>query len=321
MAWVELHMPEWVVSLRKSKPNADFKQQYSKGDRIGRGSFGRVYWIERCARSPTERPAVFAAKICDPGRADDWELLAIELHVHNKLSGHPDIITMVDAFIEPARSVTFVFELGLHDLRKHLCLFCSVRDFEIAYWMWGFQSKSQITTAPLTSTVAVVEVRSHPCQGWRGSITCGRFLALGAETALTSTTHTAEISGYEVKIMSQRLGWCFAVRPQLRNHAPRLEASKLHLVLRYYSPRFRLVSLDLEALGLRCIRDLGPSTGLGDVDPSTGLGDGSKFNNEAPVDAPNYVPLRIPRDPAEGILRTACGHLVGWHHLVRDVAK
>ena len=132
--WVELHDPAWEASLRQCPPVGEFKRQYTKGARLGRGSFGKVLWCEKSERGATEAPTVLAAKFCSIKGASDLELLAAEYHIHCTVRGHPNVAGMMEAFFSEA-SVVFLLELGLKDLQAYVQYHCCVANEEMSRCM------------------------------------------------------------------------------------------------------------------------------------------------------------------------------------------
>ena len=132
--WVELHDPAWEASMRQCRPVDEFKRQYTRGAKLGRGSFGKVFWCEKSKRDASESPTVFAAKVCEVKDASDLELLVVEYHVHGTVTGHPNVAGMMEVFFSE-KCVVFMLDLGLKDLRAHVHYYCWVANEEMVRWM------------------------------------------------------------------------------------------------------------------------------------------------------------------------------------------
>ena len=91
--------PVWIAAVQSCKPVSELKQKYRRGQKLGTGTFSKVYWAAKHDRAPTESPAVFALKYCQAKESDDCETIATEFHVHRAVNTHPNILTLHDAFV------------------------------------------------------------------------------------------------------------------------------------------------------------------------------------------------------------------------------
>ena len=86
---------------------------------------------------------VLAARLCTAKAVSDINIWASELHIHNTIKMHPNIITLFDSFImyengnPSASGIPFVLELGVKDLQSHLRYYGRVPDAEKVHWMSG----------------------------------------------------------------------------------------------------------------------------------------------------------------------------------------
>ena len=83
LEWVEVVDPRWVQDLteiNKTQNYVHFTQQWwiQKGDKLGKGSYGKVRWVQRkqgspakpCAAKIIEKSQAFRSPISGDGNAD-----------------------------------------------------------------------------------------------------------------------------------------------------------------------------------------------------------------------------------------------------------
>ena len=143
VSWSELHEPKWMADLERCRRFDEFNNEYTTSIVIKEGAFAKVYRTEKRDRKSGESPVVLAAKLCTAKAVSDINIWASELHIHNIIKMHPNIITLFDAFIKcengnpSASGILFVLELGMKDLKSHIRYYGRVADAEKAHWTSG----------------------------------------------------------------------------------------------------------------------------------------------------------------------------------------
>jgi len=150
LEWVEVVDPRWVQDLteiNKTQNYVHFTQQWwiQKGDKLGRGSSGKVRWVQRKQGSPA-KPC--AAKIIEnrklsahQSREMEMQMWATEWHVFKIVSGNPNIVRLLDVYLgedTPLEKGQLVFIMELcnrSDLSDFIEHYADVHISDATVWM------------------------------------------------------------------------------------------------------------------------------------------------------------------------------------------
>jgi hypothetical protein len=88
-----------MADLERCRRFDEFNKEYTTSIVIKEGAFAKVYRTEKRDRKSGESPVVLAARLCTAKAVSDINIWASELHIHNTIKMHPNIITLFDAFI------------------------------------------------------------------------------------------------------------------------------------------------------------------------------------------------------------------------------
>ena len=130
----EAYSSRWRHDLLDSPGLDEFNRLYVKGQRLAEGFFGRVYWASRTDGRP---PKPVAVKM-QPSSKDRTQAWAIEFHIQKLASGHPHVVSLVEAYME-SRDMKWTTLLVMELRSGSLCDFVhfhgAVADPDIKRWV------------------------------------------------------------------------------------------------------------------------------------------------------------------------------------------
>jgi len=146
-AWVEVVDSSWEQELKelaKTKTYTLFQKQWwvSKGDKLGSGAFGKVLWVKH-KDAHTQLPR--AAKVIQDSRSfahrSREQVWATEWHIHKMVTGHPNIVGLLDVYLAEGTPVdkgklVIIMELcDRNDLRDFIHHYADVHVADATTWM------------------------------------------------------------------------------------------------------------------------------------------------------------------------------------------
>ena len=148
--WVEVVDPRWAYQLQELGQAQNYtlftKQWWISKHKLGYGGFSKVFWVQRREGSLN---FPHAAKVVesrqphthDSHRSREHQMWAVEWHIHKQVSGHPNIVQLLDAYYteqtpaEKAR-MALIMELGQpHDLEEFIRHYADVNIWDATLWI------------------------------------------------------------------------------------------------------------------------------------------------------------------------------------------
>ena len=146
--WVEVVDPKWEQELKDQAQHYNLFSCHwwvaKKQQKLGNGTFGKVQWVQRKDGSPC---LPCAAKVIESRRSyvhrhREQEVLmwATEWHIHKIVSGHPNIVRLIDVYfaehtqIEKGRIALIMQLCGPHDLADFIHHYADVHISDATIW-------------------------------------------------------------------------------------------------------------------------------------------------------------------------------------------
>jgi serine/threonine protein kinase len=145
--WVEVVDSSWEQELKelaKTQTHTLFQKQWwvSKGDKLGSGAFGKVLWVKH---KDAHRQLPCAAKVIQDSRSfahrSREQVWATEWHIHKMVTGHPNIVGLLDVYLVEGTPVdkgklVIIMELcDRNDLRDFIHHYADVDVADATTWM------------------------------------------------------------------------------------------------------------------------------------------------------------------------------------------